>query len=112
MHKDKPKSTREYKVSDYLKEQLDEHGIFYERINTTGVPCDEGMRKDLYALGRADFFIVYQGLAYAVETKSSKGKLRIGQELWQKRFEKAGGKHYVINSKIKVDEFIVSLTQC
>lgn len=97
---------KEHKVSDYLKERLDEHGIFYERINTTGVPCDDGMRKDLYALGRADFFIVHQGLAYAVETKSSTGKLRIGQELWQKRFKKAGGRVYVINSLEGVDGFI------
>lgn len=99
----------EAKVSDYLKKQLDKNGIFYERVNTMGVMTETGMRKDLAAIGRPDFFVFHEGRAYAIETKSSTGKLRLAQELWAKRFVHTRIEYYKINSKEGVDTIVLKI---
>ncbi len=88
-----------------VKGVLIRNKIFFERLHTTGTITLTGIIKDLDALGRSDIIGCILGQAIAIETKSATGVQRTAQELWAKRFVRAGGKYYLIRDDVSLNAF-------
>lgn len=101
---------KESSVQDYAMSQLMnlQPAFMYWRNNTGAVKM--GNRFVRFGLpGSPDILGCYKGLAIGIECKSSKGKQRQEQVIWQKRWEQAGGKYYLVNSTESVHCLIIQL---
>ncbi len=99
------KNNVEATVLKEVQKVLIRNTIFFQRLHTAGIITMTGIVKDLNAIGRADVICVIRGQAIAIETKSLIGVQKTAQELWEKRFVRAGGHYYLIRDQFSLDTF-------
>lgn len=72
-------------------------GVMYWRNNTGAVKVDDRFIR--FSLpGAPDILGCANGRAFGVECKSSTGRQSATQQQWQKRWEAAGGKYFLVSN--------------
>ncbi len=75
--------------------------VFAWRQNSGAMPIGEGRSRRFVtfgAVGAPDIFVIKNGAIYGLEVKSAIGRQNDNQKAFQKGFEGAGGKYYIVRS--------------
>ena len=96
-----PEKLVQTKIEAYLKHLHDTgHPVEFERRNASGLSYKEG---------RPDLWACYNGIHVEIECKQVDGEARTRQELWERRFRKAGSLYIRPRSVDEVIELFETL---